>query len=101
LKRNAKIARVDHNAHFRAFFDVNGGNMTKFKRVKLEDGRVVLVRGVFSRAGETFALISKNREYGIWLINRSKWHLGPFKKMKVARAHWETFILGGLTLDDH
>ena len=101
MKRNAKTARVDHNAHFRAFLDAKGGDMARFKRVKLDDGRVVLVRGVFSRAGETFALISKNRQYGIWLINESRWHLGPFKKMKVARAHWDTFILGGMQLRDH
>ena len=75
--------------------------MAKMQRAKLENGDVVLVRDVFSRSGETFALISKGRTYGIWNINSNKWHLGPFRKQAAARAHWDYLLLENLRPVDH
>ena len=75
--------------------------MAKMQRAKLENGDVVLVRDVFSRSGLTYALISKNRRYGIWNINESKWFVGPFRKQVAARAHWDYLLMDNLRPDDH
>lgn len=75
--------------------------MSKMQRAKLENGDVVLVRDVFSRSGITYGLISKGRKYGVWNINDSKWHVGPFRRQAAARAHWDYLLLENLSPIDH
>jgi hypothetical protein len=75
--------------------------MPTMRRAKLENGQIILVRDVFSRDGRTYALISKKRQYGIWNINDSKWYVGPFKKQRAARAHWDYLLLEAFQPEDH
>jgi len=68
----------------------------KMERMAMPNGDVILVRDLLAQpGGDTLALISWRRRYGIWNINRSRWFHGPFRQLVTAQESWDALVSEG------
>lgn len=85
--------------------------MTGMQRARLPNGDTILIRRICgipaghpALAGQTIALISHKRRYGVYSLTNKKWVAGPYPKLKPATAAYESIIfepvIFSMTLDD-